>query len=93
MESKAEVLRVVGAIVSAFPTAADMLEFVKYRKVKKKRARERGLLELLEIKLLHKSLVEVSKASAPSIHGSIIMQSRAARDVASSARTDINSSA
>jgi hypothetical protein len=93
MESTAEVLRVVGAIVSAFQTAADPLEFLKYRKVKKKRKREKGLLELLEIKNLHKPLVEVRKASAPSNHGSIIMQSRAARDVASTARTDINSSA
>ncbi|EXJ72736.1 uncharacterized protein A1O5_03883 [Cladophialophora psammophila CBS 110553] len=58
MESVAEVLRVVGAIVSAFQAAADTLEFVKERKEKKKRKKDRELEELLEIKILHKSLVE-----------------------------------
>lgn len=58
MESVAEVLRSVGAIVSAFQTAADALEFIKERKEKKKRKREKEVEELLEIKILHKSLVE-----------------------------------
>ena len=61
MESTAEVLRAVGAIVSAFQTAADTLEFVKERKEKKKRKKEKEVEELLEIRILHKSLVEVSR--------------------------------
>lgn len=62
MESVAEVLRTVSAIVSAFQTAADALEFVKERKEKKKRKKDKEVEELLEIKILHKSLVEVSRA-------------------------------
>ena len=61
MESIAEVLKAVGAIVSAFQAAADALEFVKERREKKKRKKDRELEELLEIKILHKSLVEVSR--------------------------------
>ena len=61
MESVAEVLRAVGAIVSAFQAAADALEFVKERKEKKRRKKDRELEELLEIKILHKSLVEVGR--------------------------------
>ncbi|OQV08968.1 hypothetical protein CLAIMM_13162 isoform 2 [Cladophialophora immunda] len=58
MESVAEVLRAVGAIVSSFQAAADALEFIKERKEKKKRKKDKELEELLEIKILHKSLIE-----------------------------------
>ncbi|KAK3071088.1 hypothetical protein LTR53_009282 [Teratosphaeriaceae sp. CCFEE 6253] len=58
MESSAEVLRAVAAIVSAFQTAVDTLETVQDRKEKKKRKREKEFEELLEIKILLKSLVE-----------------------------------
>ena len=61
METVAEVLRAVGAIVSAFQAAADALEFVRERKQKKKRKKDKDIEELLEIKILHKSLVEVSR--------------------------------
>jgi hypothetical protein len=60
MESGTEVLRVTAAIVSAFQTAADTLEVVKDRKEKKKRKKDKEVQELLEIKILHKSLVEVT---------------------------------
>ncbi|KAK3071870.1 hypothetical protein LTR53_007861 [Teratosphaeriaceae sp. CCFEE 6253] len=58
MVSSAEVLRAVAAIVSAFQTAADTLETVRDREEKKKRKREKEFEELLEIKILLKSLVE-----------------------------------
>jgi hypothetical protein len=61
MESVAEVLRATGAIVSAFQAAADALELVKERKEKKKRKKDSEVEELFEIKILHKSLVEVSR--------------------------------
>ena len=62
MESGTEVLRVVAAIVTTFQTAAELLEHIKDYKEKKKRKREREIEELLEIKILHKSLVQVSDA-------------------------------
>jgi hypothetical protein len=60
MESGIEVLRVTSAIVSAFSTAADAVEFIKDRKEKKKRKKEKEVEELLQIRILHKSLVEVN---------------------------------
>lgn len=60
MESGTEVLRVVAAIVTAFQTAAEVLEHIKDRKEKKKRKRDKEAEELLEIKILHKSLLQVS---------------------------------
>lgn len=60
MESGTEVLRVVAAIVTTFQTAAELLEHIKDCKEKKKRKRDREFEELLEIKILHKSLVQVS---------------------------------
>ena len=65
MESVADVLRAVGAIESAFQAGADALEFVKERKERKKRKKARELEELLEIKILYKSLVEVSRVCDP----------------------------
>ena len=59
MESGAEVLRVAAAIVSAFQTAADTLEIIKHHKEKKKRKKDKENQELLEIGILHRSLVEV----------------------------------
>ena len=59
MESGTEVLRVVAAIVTTFQTAAELLEHIKDCKEKKKRKRDREVEELLEIKILHKSLVQV----------------------------------
>lgn len=63
MESGTEVLRVVAAIVTTFQTAAELLEHIKDSKEKKKRKRDREVEELLEIKILHKSLVQVSVAT------------------------------
>jgi len=63
MESGTEVLRVTAAIVSAFRTAADTLEVIQDRKAKAKRKKEQEAEELLEIKILHKSLVEVIESS------------------------------
>ena len=60
-----EVLGCVAAVVSAFHTAADTLEVVKERKEKKKRKKEKEIEELVEIKLLHKSLVEVRERKTP----------------------------
>jgi hypothetical protein len=60
MESSTEVLRVTAAIVSAFQTAADTLELIKERKEKKRRKKDRDVEELLEIRILHKSLIEVN---------------------------------
>lgn len=54
----------VAAIVASFQTAADTLEFIKERKEKRKKKRvEKDLEELLEIKILYKSLIEVSRAA------------------------------
>ncbi|GAB7334713.1 hypothetical protein MBLNU13_g06652t1 [Cladosporium sp. NU13] len=58
MESGTEVLRVVAAIITTFQTAAELLEHIKDCKEKKKRKRDREVEELLEIKILHKSLVQ-----------------------------------
>nr|OQO19040.1 hypothetical protein B0A51_12319 [Rachicladosporium sp. CCFEE 5018] len=58
MDSSGEVLRVVAAVVTGFQTAADTLEQIKERKEKKKRRKEREVEELMEIKILHKPLVE-----------------------------------
>lgn len=55
------VLECVAAVVSAFHSAADTLETIKERKEKKKRKKEKEIGELIEIRLLHKSLVEVRK--------------------------------
>lgn len=60
METGTEVLRAVAAIVTAFQTAADIVEAIRVRKEKRKRKRDRDIEELLEIKILHKSLTEVS---------------------------------
>jgi hypothetical protein len=59
MESSTEVLRVTAAIVSAFQTAADTLEMIKERKEKKRRKKDKDIEELVEIRILHKSLIEV----------------------------------
>lgn len=59
MDSGTEVLRVTTAIVSAFQTAADAVEFIKDRKDRRKRKKDVDIEELLEIKILHRSLVEV----------------------------------
>jgi len=64
MESGSEILRVTVAIVSAFQTAADTLEIIKDRKEKKKRKKDREVEELLEIRILHKSLVEVRSSTS-----------------------------
>jgi hypothetical protein len=61
MESGTEVLRVTSAIVSAFQTAADTLEIIQDRKEKKRRKKDKDVEELMEMKILHKSLVEVNK--------------------------------
>ncbi|KAF2106662.1 hypothetical protein BDV96DRAFT_328388 [Lophiotrema nucula] len=58
MESSTEVLRVVNAIVIAFQTAADTLDIIIDRKERKKRKKDKEVEELLEIRILHKSLVE-----------------------------------
>jgi hypothetical protein len=68
MESGTEVLRVTAAIVSAFQTAADTLEVIQDRKGKKKRKKDKEVEELLEIKILHKSLVEVIGRSPNFFH-------------------------
>jgi hypothetical protein len=62
MDSGPEILRVTGAIVSAFQTAADAVDFIKDRKEKKRRRKDKETEELLEIKILHKSLVEVKSS-------------------------------
>jgi predicted phage tail protein len=62
MESGTEILRVTAAIVSAFHTAADTLATIKDNKEKKRRKKERDIEELLEIRILHRSLVEVTHA-------------------------------
>lgn len=58
--SSQDVLGCVGRIVSTFSTAADALAVVKERKEKKKRKKDKEVEELVEIRLLHKSLSEVS---------------------------------
>ncbi|KAK6437685.1 hypothetical protein LTR95_006114 [Oleoguttula sp. CCFEE 5521] len=58
MDPGGEVLKVVAAVVTGFQTAADTLEQIKERKERKKRRKEREVEELMEIKILHKSLVE-----------------------------------
>jgi hypothetical protein len=73
MESGTEVLKVTAAIVSAFQTAADTLEIIQDRKAKKKRKKDKEVEELLEIKILHKSLVEVNwKISQPPLPNSLL---------------------
>jgi hypothetical protein len=62
MESGTEVLRAVAAIVTTFQVAAELVEHIRDSKEKKKRKRDRDFEELLEIKILHKSLVQVSVA-------------------------------
>ena len=54
-----EVLGCVARIVSTFSQAADTLAIVKERKEKKKKKNDKEVEELVEIKLLHKSLSEV----------------------------------
>jgi hypothetical protein len=71
MESGAEVLRVTAAIVSAFQTAADTLEIIQDRKAKKKRKKDKEVEELLEIRILHKSLVEVIGRSPNLLYGTV----------------------
>lgn len=66
MESGAEVLRAVAAIVSTFQSAADTLEVVKDRREKKKRKKDKEVEELFELKMLHRSLVEV-RIPSPSL--------------------------
>ncbi len=63
MDSGTEVLRITAAIVSAFQTAADTLETIKTRKEKRKRKKDKEVEELLEIRILHTSLVEVRSSS------------------------------
>ncbi|KAK7189077.1 hypothetical protein DPSP01_010336 [Paraphaeosphaeria sporulosa] len=58
MDSGPEILRATGAIVSAFQTAADTVDFIKDRKEKKRRRKDKETEELLEIRILHRSLVE-----------------------------------
>lgn len=65
MDSSTEVLRAVTAIVVAFETAADALESIRDHKEKKKRKREKDIEELLEIKILHKSLLHVRYLDGP----------------------------
>jgi hypothetical protein len=64
MESGTEILRVTAAIVSAFHIAADTLATIKGNKEKRQRKKDRDIEELLEIRILHKSLVEVSRADS-----------------------------
>lgn len=64
MESSTEVLRLTAAIVSAFQTAADTLEMLKDRREAKNRKKEKEIEVLLEIKILHKSLVEVNLSTS-----------------------------
>ena len=45
-------------------TAAETIETIKDRKDKKKKKKEKDIEDLIEVKLLHKSLVEVSTANA-----------------------------
>jgi hypothetical protein len=66
MESGIEILRVSAAIVSAFHTAADTLATIKDNKEKKKRKKQRDIEELLEIRILHRSLIEVFRADSTS---------------------------
>lgn len=61
MESSTDIPKVTAAVISAFQTAADTLELIKDHKEKKKRKKYKDVEELLEIKILHKSLVEVGK--------------------------------
>ena len=49
---------VAATIVSAFQTAADILEIIKHHKEKRK-WKNKEYQELLEIGILHRSLVEV----------------------------------
>lgn len=63
MESGAEVLRAVAAIVSSFQTAADTLEIVKDRKERKRRKKSKEVEELFEIRILYRSLVEVGASN------------------------------
>lgn len=68
MDSNTEVLRVTATIVSAFQTAADILELIKARKDTKKKKKDKDFEELVEIKILHKSLIEVRSISARTRH-------------------------
>lgn len=52
-------LSCVERIVAAFAGAANTLAAVKERKEKKKRKKDKEVEELVEIRLLHKSLMEV----------------------------------
>ena len=54
-----EVLACVAQVVAVFSSAADTLAVVKERKEKKKRKKDKEVEELVEIRLLHKSLQEV----------------------------------
>jgi hypothetical protein len=97
MESGTEVLRVTAAIVSAFQAAADTLEMVKDRKEKKKRKKDKEIEELMEIKILHKSLVEVNPFQHPLISTNELsvdfgIDDRVGQDAANIARTDTKNS-
>ena len=54
-----DVRGLASTIVGAFQTAVDTLDVIKERKEKKKKKKERDVEELVEIKLLQRSLVEV----------------------------------
>jgi hypothetical protein len=64
-----EVLGCVARIVSTFSQAADTLAIVKERKEKKKKKKDKEVEELVEIKLLHKSLTEVRMSAIRSCFG------------------------
>ncbi len=61
MESGADFVRVVATLVTAFQKAAEVLEVIRDRKDKKKRKRDKEIEELLELELLYRSLVAVSR--------------------------------
>jgi hypothetical protein len=65
-----ELLGCVAQVVAVFSLAADTLAAVKERKEKKKRKKDKDVEELVEIRLLHKSLQEVRSLSTVSCNGS-----------------------
>ena len=93
MDSGTEVLRITAAIVSAFQTAADTLEVIKERKEKKKRKKDKDVEELIQVKILLASLVEVSAPPLTLTNLQLTEKSnRAQTDVVNTARTDRSSS-
>jgi hypothetical protein len=59
--SRVEVVECVGSVVSTFQQAAEGVEILKARVEKRKKKKEKDIEELVEIRVLHRSLVDGAK--------------------------------